>query len=1168
MADNDELEYYDDDDIRDQIPDDDEAGENGEADQPQRPPVRPLQTSSRQPAARPPAAAPPDRDAPVQRHQGRPVPKPEAQPQRPERPPVNRPARTPPRPPASSSRPPAQRPPPRSQRPARPPARPERPPRSPGRRPAGSGGSAQAPQRPARAADNTGRLSRFSRLLRRQPRQQGRSAQPRRNPLQALRARLPGGPAGNSRPDSGPAQRALSALRLPALRRRTDTTASASGAARKRRRGASKAPRLGGRGLTLDNKLDILGVLLLLGSLALFLSSLSSMRGEVTQLINTLLGNLFGWGAIAVPLALFAIGVWLIVRHFGADAPVIDPLRLTGIVLAYVGLLLFFQFVDSFNPNYSSIDLSDPVRLRLQLELSWNAGRGGGSAGAGLYYFLVTSLGEVGMLVTMAGLLLIGAMLALQISAADLATVSGSLWRRAGVLRARHARERVARRQSGAASAERRASALPGGAAEDDEPRPIPITMGGRTVTAWVGDEEQAEQPGQPRRKGLRNLSPNLRAGVEAALARRSAAAETAASATALPPAADAATAIPPPAMPSLAAPQPVPAEGDPERRTVPDAATAAESAPTPADADATPDTVTSLPAQHPAAAEVIAATAASPPPPEAEEMPATDIPPSPTSMRPTLAAAPRRKRRDWQLPDIRNLLNVGSESDLDREILLGRARTIEETLQSFGAPGRVVEVNTGPVITQFGVEPDYLLTRSGKKTRVKVSAIAQLDKDLQLALGAKTIRIEAPVPGKGYVGIEVPNAKAAVVSLRDVMESELFRALKVDAPLAIGLGQSVDGTPVAADLASMPHLLIAGTTGSGKSVLVNAIIVSLLVNNRPDQVRFIMVDPKRVELTSYNGVPHLVAPVVVDLERTLGVLKWVTREMDERYRKFNEAGARNIEDYNRHLGDDLERMPYIVVVIDELADLMMLAPDETERVITRIAALARATGIHLVIATQRPSVDVVTGLIKANFPARIAFAVAGGVDSRVILDQPGAERLLGKGDMLYLSGSAPAAARLQGVLVSAEEVDNVTRYWKRQALDEPAPKPLPDLATESAEETSQPPALPDTPPLRAQETEAKPAVPQQAHLAFPDFSAWEAEKGVELHERVTDERDELYEQAVEMVRRLNKASVSLLQRRMRIGYTRAARLIDMMEDEGVVGPAQDGSKPREVLPE
>ena len=788
MADNDELEYYDDDDIRDQIPDDDEAGENEEADQPQRPPVRPLQTSSRQPAARPPAWPP----RPVQRRPPAAAPghdeQPPAgsaptQPQQPERPSVNRPARTPPRPPqrppASSSRPPAQRPSPPAQRPAR-----------PGRRSGEFGGGAQAPQRPARAADKPGRLSRFSRLLRRQPRKEGRSTRPRRNPLQglqALRTRLPGGrPAGSSRPASGPVQRALSALRLPVLRRRTDAAASASGTARKQRRGASKAPRLGGRGLTLDNKLDILGVLLLLGSLALFLSSLSSMRGEVTQLINTLLGNIFGWGAIAVPLALFAIGIWLIVRHFGADAPVIDPLRVTGIVLAYVGLLLFFQFVDSFNPNYSSIDLSDPVRLRLQLELSWNAGRGGGSAGAGLYYFLVTSLGEVGMLVTMAGLLLIGAMLALQVSAADLAAVSSSLWRRIGVVRARHARERVTRRRSGTA-AERRASALPGGVAEDDEPRPIPITMGGRTVTAWVGDEEQADQP---RGKGLRNLSPNLRAGVEAALARRSAAAGTAASAADPPPTADAPTAMPPPATPapapatpSLAAPQPVPFDGDPDRATAPDATAAAESAQISAEADTTPDTVSALPTQHPAAAELIAATAASPPQPAAGagagEAPATSIPPSPTSMRPTLAAAPRRKRRDWQLPDIRNLLNVGSESDLDREILLGRARTIEETLQSFGAPGRVVEVNTGPVITQFGVEPDYLLTRSGKKTRVKVSAIAQLDKDLQLALGAKTIRIEAPVPGKGYVGIEVPNAQAAVVSLRDVMESELFRALR-----------------------------------------------------------------------------------------------------------------------------------------------------------------------------------------------------------------------------------------------------------------------------------------------------------------------------------------------------------------------------------------------------
>ncbi|MBZ0299964.1 MAG: hypothetical protein K8J31_09495, partial [Anaerolineae bacterium] len=516
-------------------------------------------------------------------------------------------------------------------------------------------------------------------------------------------------------------------------------------------------------------------------------------------------------------------------------------------------------------------------------------------------------------------------------------------------------------------------------------------------------------------------------------------------------------------------------------------------------------------------------------------------------------AAPPPRKRRDWKLPDYRAVLSAGSESDFDREVLLKSARTIEETLQSFGAPGRVVEVNTGPVITQFGVEPDYLVSRSGKKSRVKVGAIAQLDKDLQLALGAKSIRIEAPVPGKGYVGIEVPNEEASIVSLRDVMESEQFRKIRAKSPLALALGQSVDGTPIAADLGVMPHLLIAGTTGSGKSVLVNAIINCLLINNRPDIVKFVMVDPKRVELTGYNGIPHLVAPVVVDLERTVGVLKWVTREMDERYKQFSNASARNIEDFNKHLPQDREPMPYIVVIIDELADLMMLAPDETERVITRIAALARATGIHLVIATQRPSVDVVTGLIKANFPARVAFAVAGGVDSRVILDQPGAERLLGRGDMLYLSGNSPAPLRLQGVWVSEPEIANITRYWTRQNAAQPEPHIIKSLAVDDEPE------------------EARTVQPVMGNRFAEQAAFWDVDDdeddGIELHERVTDDRDELYDQAVEMVRRLNKASVSLLQRRLRIGYTRAARLIDMMEAEGIVGPAQEGSKPREVLP-
>jgi len=536
-----------------------------------------------------------------------------------------------------------------------------------------------------------------------------------------------------------------------------------------------------------------------------------------------------------------------------------------------------------------------------------------------------------------------------------------------------------------------------------------------------------------------------------------------------------------------------------------------------------------------------------------------------------------RLQRASWRLPDSRTLLSSGSEQEFDREHLLRQARIIEETLESFGAPGRVVEVNTGPVITQFGVEPDYISSRGGKKQRVKVSAIAALDKDLQLALGARSIRVEAPVPGKGYVGVEVPNEESSLVSLRDVMESDAFR--KIKSPLAIALGQSVSGAPVAADLTAMPHLLIAGTTGSGKSVCVNSVIASLMIRSDPETVKFIMVDPKRVELTGYNGVPHLVAPVVVELERIVGVLKWVTREMDERYRKFSESGSRNIVDYNKHRDPEtVEKMPYIVVIIDELADLMMLAPEETERTITRIAALARATGIHLVIATQRPSVDVVTGLIKANFPARIAFAVAGGVDSRVILDQPGAERLLGKGDMLYMSGDSPAPLRLQGVYVSDLEIGNIVRYWKMQAVNQPTPTPI-TISSGVKPDTTTHEVRPRGDRVKQQAfwdasapAEAPPARPyRDATTNFPlpeDFGDGDVDLDDNALTGDTDEDDEMYEQAVELVRRLNKASVSLLQRRLRIGYTRAARLIDVMEARGVVGPAKEGSsKPRDVLP-
>lgn len=485
----------------------------------------------------------------------------------------------------------------------------------------------------------------------------------------------------------------------------------------------------------------------------------------------------------------------------------------------------------------------------------------------------------------------------------------------------------------------------------------------------------------------------------------------------------------------------------------------------------------------------------------------------------------------EWMLPQIDDILERGIAGKADDEFDQQRARLIEDTLAMFGAPARIVEINRGPTITQFGVEPDFIDMRGGRRTKVKVSKIAALVDDLALALAAPSIRIEAPVPGKGYVGIEVPNPEISLVSLRDVMEAVNFQRLS--SYLRLGLGQDVSGHAVAADLTTMPHLLVAGTTGSGKSVCVNAIVACFLLQNTPQNLRLVMIDPKRVELTYYNGVPHLLAPVVVDLERVVPALQWVSREMDQRYRTFSKQGVRNINDYNdRMQAIGQEGMHYIVVVIDELADLMMMAPDETERVITRLAQLARATGIHLVIATQRPSVDVVTGLIKANFPARIAFAVASSVDSRVIIDQPGAERLLGKGDMLFQAPDAAAPLRMQGSFVSEQELGRLIRFWKNQALGGEMTQPTPVAEPES--------------------------IPTGSSLE--QGSLWE-NPDLEI-----EERDELYDQSVAIVREMRRASITLLQRRLRIGYTRAARLIDQLEEAGIVGPARGGSLPREVL--
>ena len=493
-----------------------------------------------------------------------------------------------------------------------------------------------------------------------------------------------------------------------------------------------------------------------------------------------------------------------------------------------------------------------------------------------------------------------------------------------------------------------------------------------------------------------------------------------------------------------------------------------------------------------------------------------------------------------WVLPKLEDVFEPGNDAMLSEEDLRIKARTIEDTLHHLGVEGKVVEVNRGPAITQFGVEPGFVTSRDGnKQTKVKVSRITAVANDLALALAAKTIRIEAPVPGRSIVGIEVPNAEIALVSLRDVMESESFAKIGGKSKLAIALGQNVSGQSVSADLAAMPHLLVAGTTGSGKSVCINAVIACLLARNTPDDLRLLMVDPKRVELTTYNGIPHLMAPVVVDLERVVGTLQWVTREMDARYRKFAKAGARNIDDYNARVkdtpgpeGEPMEKLPYIVVVIDELADLMMLAPDQTERTICRLAQMARATGIHLIIATQRPSVDVVTGLIKANFPARISFAVASSVDSRVILDGPGAEQLLGRGDMLFVSPDSGQPVRLQGCFVSDKELLKLVRHWK---------------GMRGAEDSTQSePAAAETKP-------------------FVQHPLWD-EMRAEMKKAKESPEDDLLGRAIEVVKLQRRASISLLQRKLQIGYTRAARLIDFMEQKGVVGPAVEGERWREVL--
>lgn len=451
-----------------------------------------------------------------------------------------------------------------------------------------------------------------------------------------------------------------------------------------------------------------------------------------------------------------------------------------------------------------------------------------------------------------------------------------------------------------------------------------------------------------------------------------------------------------------------------------------------------------------------------------------------------------------YKLPSI-ELVNI-PEAAKKNTRQVDQSRQLEETLAHFGIRAHVIEVHHGPVITRYDLQP---------APGVKVSRIVNLIDDLALSLAAKGLRLEAPIPGKAAIGVEVPNQEAQIVSFREILDSKQFWN---SGKLSVGLGMDIAGEVVVADLQKMPHLLIAGATGSGKSVCVNTLIMSILYKSFPNEVKFIMIDPKMVELSMYNGIPHLMSPVVTEAKKASGVLKLVVDEMERRYKLFAEARVRDLAKYNILPG--IEKLPFIVVIIDELADLMMIAPVEVEDSICRLAQMARATGIHLVVATQRPSVDVITGLIKANIPSRIAFAVSSQIDSRTILDTAGAERLLGRGDMLYAPVGSMKPLRVQGALVSEKEIEAVIKHWKAQG----EPKY------------------------------------QDQFINIPEPN----------ERRLTEDTDELFWDAVRIVVEYGQASASVLQRRLRIGYTRAARLIDIMESKGIIGP-YEGSKPREV---
>ena len=495
-----------------------------------------------------------------------------------------------------------------------------------------------------------------------------------------------------------------------------------------------------------------------------------------------------------------------------------------------------------------------------------------------------------------------------------------------------------------------------------------------------------------------------------------------------------------------------------------------------------------------------------------------------------------------WARPSLSMFVDA-NKGGITQDEMNETARTIRETLGHYGVEVEVEDAQPGPTVTMYGLVPGWIRrqkqvnvtdadgrpklddngrqmrTRVETKTRVKVDAITAREKDLSLALRTPSIRIETPVMGKSLVGVEVPNPNPALVTLRNVMQDREFENIKKKAKLPVAIGKGGSGETVIIDLAKMPHLLVAGSTGSGKSVFVNTIISCLLIEKDPSELRLLLVDPKRVELTPYNGIPHLLTPVVVETDQVVSLLRGLIREMMERYRRMEEIGVRNIDSYNKKSPD---RMPYLVVAIDELADLMMTASVDVEQALCRLAQLGRATGIHLVVATQRPSVDVLTGLIKANFPSRVSFALTSQVDSRTILDTAGAEKLLGKGDMLYQSVDMSRPERVQGVFISDQEIEDLVSFWQATPRGHMA-----DINLE---------------PVGGAESD-----------------------GADADDDDVEGRDDMMDKAIELATRQKKVSTSLLQRRLRIGYPRAARLMDHLEEEGIVGPS-DGSKSRDVI--